>query len=1459
MKKVSRLFLHAVQIILLILSIWGGSMGFNRIKQNTDALMVDLKSRVIVSIEDLLGYQIGYEEISPSFLSFLEIRNLTLTHPETREEILQIRNLKLFYNPLSYFFKRSGNVLISNINITGLKISFDLERDRSLLGLFSSSDRDNQPTVPLDLSRYYSGRIRIRSWSLHYGSSEDSVKFEGNTITLKQQDDYMRIKLNGHFSLIRSVSDLPLDRIVFDVSVTGNLQNNLGGFNLNGDFRDVQSNLFDIPRQELNIRFDGNEFKLAKVRDRQPYDLNLVFQDNWLTVDFNADQFSPGKIVTLKGKLENIDPWLSTVLSGTGHFEIFLDEGSMLYSYDGTAFVDNQNLPFPVNAEIRASGSESILLADQLTVSTVYGTYAFSGEWAFPDKIPQGELSFFQMPVSEDITMEGNLIFEEVEDYFYIRSENLELSSGWHPGNLKILISRNEDSFVYSLRSELNPANSYKDQILLNGEFSFDETFRLKSSYVINQFSMETLKAFLPSYEEVLSNPLLGSMVLQTNGSFTVDGGDYYIRMQDFGISSPDGKKDLKCRGFISPDEFEVYSLEMNWDDNYLLGSFQGRLAQDEINLESSWNLNNNTYLVNSVYSDGKLSFIGNYGLKGQVYKDPASGFLATVEAGNYPLTWNGQKLLSSFNVRGRYRDDDWELYLKESEFLWDSTDILSNPALALTAYLAPGSVNIFSMEYRDDFSVLKGSGSLFYDLNQNIFNGSINLNEGKSDSTNETYSVYCVYNDGILSSTMQIQNALLDRFVQFGLKGAVDADVTIDGSLTTPVIEGNLASSNFEYGSDKMAFNGRFQLNRERVELYDLNVVRNNVTLSRGLGFFNFREGNLMLTTRVSTDSEREEGGSRKLPVETGMTIMIDMQGAVEFSQLNSMAERDFSGRFRTHPIQWNGMITYPARVIEFERKGSELSGSLLSDPSQNFRYNLSNKNIEIEIGDSFPVSFSMKGNFDPEQLDMDFSNVRVNLNTINYFIPKDRALNGRYVVFRENSAMEGAVHIGGTLANPDFQGELDSRRLLVLTPYVNDEIAETNIRLSMNGNRIETNRFIIPIGEGQLVGEGYLNLSGWGIGDYSLTVKAEGKPGTPFDYNAYGVQASGAFTGDVRLFGTNQQGGLEGTLVFNELLGSMGERTELVSNDGSSVKYPFTLDLKFITGRNAKFILPNPQLAIATATAEQGEQVNLTLDTLNDTFSLTGAVNIRNGEINYFDRSFELTEGSITFNENEDLFNPFVNMEAEIETTDIDGDDVTVYLTYRNAVLEEFTPIMRSDPPRTDEQIMALFGQSLIPYDTEEVDLSKLVLATGGMVSDYALVEPFESALKDSLNLDSVTIKTEILENALLNQLEGSTYTGSDSYNLGQYLDNTSIHIGRFIGDYLFFSAGILVDYDELNGINSYTGGMTFVPDLTLEMRTPVFSGCVELQSGKILHDIDNTDFVPRNSISLEWQFSY
>ena len=254
--------------------------------------------------------------------------------------------------------------------------------------------------------------------------------------------------------------------------------------------------------------------------------------------------------------------------------------------------------------------------------------------------------------------------------------------------------------------------------------------------------------------------------------------------------------------------------------------------------------------------------------------------------------------------------------------------------------------------------------------------------------------------------------------------------------------------------------------------------------------------------------------------------------------------------------------------------------------------------------------------------------------------------------------------------------------------------------------------------------------------------------------------------------------RGNLEGRVVLDELVGSFGEKTEIKArNKNRKNRYAFKLDLDVVTGKNVLFVLPNPQVELVRASAEPGELLNISVDSLNKTLSMTGGISIREGEIYYFERTFEITEGSISFNEDEDTFNPFLNIEAEIDTTDANGTDVTIYLIYRNPVRDEFTPILRSNPSMPEDEIVALFGQSLIPVDSSgQVDVSNLLLATGGMVSQYGFVRPLEQSLKDSLNLDTVTIRTQILENAIVDQLnrESSTTNAGTTFSMTKYLDD-------------------------------------------------------------------------------------
>ena len=1455
MNRLFLFLLHTLQALFFAALVFFSYLGYQSAQDKMDILADNLKYEVIASLEDFLGYRIGYDRISPSILTYFEIHNLVLVHPASDDAVMKVRNLKLYYNPFAVLFKNTDRVLITNININGLNISLDGLRDKRLLDLVSSENSRNTSGGSLDISRYFSGRIRIRSVDLAYRDPMNSLQFNGSTITVRQQKEFLKVVMGGDVDLTFRDSDNPLRQGAFNFSIKGNLFNDLSGFNLNGDFRDIRSNLLDMDRQRMNLRYSGGEMKLAKIQDSQPYDLSLVLTEDRIQADFSAEQFSFDQILTLKDELAPVDPWLNTVVSGLSRVSYFRKTGEISYAYDGSAFFRNKSLPFPVHADITLQGDNEILEVENLAASTPKGHLAYKGEWVFRDGFPRGALSFYQVPVTPGVTAEGHLALNLVEDYLYIQSESISLDSGWKTGELKILLNRDADSFVFSLRSDLNPRTSPGDMLFVNGEISYPDELGITADFSINDLSLEAISPFIPEYTANLDLGN-GDLFLSAMGSVKYRDATFSSNLDQFLIADRDGDRSLKFRGYFSPEEIDIFALEGNWNGNYLLGSINGVVKHRTLNLRTNWNLNNNIYLINGVYSDGKFSLLGSYGLKGQFLKNPGSGFLATIESENLPFRWDGNEFNASLKIRGRYSDREWEAYLSESSLAWNNCEILNNPELTLTAYLAPGVLNIFSLQYGDQYSSLGGSGSLFYNIDQKILNGSVNLSSTVMGS-DESYSVYCVYNDGSISSSLTLENALLDRLEQIGIKGRIDADITLEGSLDSPRLDGSLSTESLEINDNSLSSTLAFRMDREKIELYDLKLQRNNVTLSKGLGFLNFQEGAVMFTANVKNQNNAAEEGQTS--IQSGITLSLEMEGPLLFNDLGVIAEKDFTGKVRFHPVKWNGMTTFSAKTVNVRKKDRILSGELSGYPEQKFLFNLDSRRIQARISDPFPVRFRVDGTVNPEELDLDIEELEADLNLINYFMPKDKALDSRYVVFRENSMIAGNLHLGGTSRNPGIFGTLNSKDLMVLTPYTVADIGMTSMTVKCDEQSIRVEPFFIPIGEGGLACSGSLSLNGWGVKDYELLVRAEGVPGTPVNYNAYGVMADGSFTGDMRLYGTDQQGGLEGRFVLNEMVGSIGSRTEIREKSGGAPRYPFTLDMEFFTGRNLQFILPNPQLEIVRATAEPGESIVLQLDTRNGSLGLDGEISIRNGEIHYFERTFRMTEGSLTFNETEEDFNPFLNLEAEIETTDINGDEVTVYLTYRNPIMDEFSPSFRTDPPRSEDQIMALFGQSLVPYNTDEVDLSTIVLATGGMVSDMGLTDPFESALEKSLNLDSVTIETEILENALIEQLSSyEGYSGTESsYNLGRYLDNTSIYLGQFLGDYLLFSAGLLVDYNELDGINSYTGGMSLVPDLTLEMRTPFF--LVSWNYNQENAPDFNTDFVPRNAISLEWRYSY
>ncbi|QEN07659.1 hypothetical protein EXM22_06520 [Oceanispirochaeta crateris] len=1450
----TRFLYHFLQVFLLILILLLGLFAYKTVEEKSSDFVYRMKTEIIGSIEDRYALRLEYDSISPSFLNSVTIYDLRVYTRGQSEPLLNIDRVKLYHNLFGLLF--SEKTALTSITVSGLHLDLDMSQDRPFIDRITTGNNGNE--FSLDLSRILTNYIRIRNWDMRFSSENLKAEGSGNNINLRQSGEYLRIALKGHFSYESKDTSKVLQYVVLDSEIKGTLQNDLSAFALESEFTGIDSNLAVLENQRLNLGYKDRQFRFTKIKDDKPYDLNLYYGPDEIKVTLLAEEFLPSRLVSFKSSFEAINPWLQTSLSGQGDFIYERSTGFIQYSYNGRAVMDNKMLPFPLNIQMDVQGDDLHFRSDKMEITTDVGNIDWKGEWIFQDSYPEGNLYFNNVPLGNDNELKGQLVLRNIDDYYSINSRNILLNNQTGVGDFKTLVYKDNTSYIFSFLANLNPLNDMNDRVVVDGEINFDQGFQIQSSYRISDMSLSSIYPLLGQSVIESFLQLYPGIQLQSEGTISYSKDNLMIQMQRLNTFLPKENKSMTLSGFYGNNTLDLYALEMVWEENSLFGSGNIRFLGNQTVVQTSWDLNDHKYELNGLYSNGQFSLLGNHGVKVQLAKKTQSGYLGTLEASRLPVTWNDQHFMATLNLRGRYTKENWELFLNESSLKWENSDLLYHPEVTMTAFVAPGAVNIFSLGYRDDFSSLNGSGSFFYDVPHEIYNGSLILNDDKTGSVQESYDAYAAFNDGLLSLTLQINEGMLDRFPFLDMKGRVDSTLSIQGALDSPLVEGQIHAPDLEWNNSPFGLAGKIRVTTDKAEIYDLNVQKNNLYLSRGLGVFDLKGGSLVFTSALSNSDELEETASR---IESGFTIRMETGLSMDIKNIEVPVLKDFNGRLRIHPIKWNGLTSFASKTIDFSKSGPLLKGVLTHDAEQFVNYNFETNEIVANLKKEFPVSMHLEGQLSPDAVNLDIADLVLNLNVINYIMPKDPSLNNRYVVFREGSLLEGQVNVQGTLTDPDFSGHLKSVNINVLTPYTDAPIGELSLDIQIENDVITAREFNVPAGKGNLRGQGFMTLRGWGINDYNLDIVAEGTPGAPISYNAHGLNGSGAFTGQFKLHGNSSQGNFDGIVVLNELVGSLGDKTDRIVRKKKSGTYSFKLDLVFETGKNVNFILPNPQVELVRAVAESGERINLTFDSLNKTMSMTGGISIRTGEIYYFDRTFKMTEGSLTFNEDENTFNPFLNIEAEIDTTDTNGDNVTIYLVYRNPILNEFKPSLRSNPSMPEDQITALFGQSLIPYDDSgDTDVSKLILATGGMVGTYGFVGPFELALKESLNLDNVTIRTEILENALIDQLnrESTVSDSSSTFSMAKYLDNTSLYLGKFAGDSLYFSAGVVVDYDQLYGLRSYMNGIDLVPDLTIEMRTPFFLIFWNYNKSNA-YDFYNSDFVKNNAIGFEWQYSY
>ena len=314
---------------------------------------------------------------------------------------------------------------------------------------------------------------------------------------------------------------------------------------------------------------------------------------------------------------------------------------------------------------------------------------------------------------------------------------------------------------------------------------------------------------------------------------------------------------------------------------------------------------------------------------------------------------------------------------------------------------------------------------------------------------------------------------------------------------------------------------------------------------------------------------------------------------------------------------------------------------------------------------------------------------------------------------------------------------------------------------------------------------------------------------------------------------------------------LSELEEAAEAPSDGGEMI-----VDVRVTTGRGVEFLWPTDALPILRGFADVGEIVRITHRSSAGSYTVDGTVEIQGGEVFYFDRSFYIREGRMTFAEDETDFDPLLTVDAEIREIGPDG-PIRIYLVSAERPLSEFTPQWRSDPALPEAEIIALLGGNVfVTEDGDPINLSQAVLLTSDFVSQFGIIRGFETSIRDALQLDLFSIRTQLFQNLIRGVLDQAQYPlDSDVPPLGQYLDNTTLFVGKYLGTDLFLELLVqLRGADPVAETTRSLAGIAVESEVSLEWETPFFN----LEWSFFPTDPSSL-FITDNTISFSWEYSY
>jgi translocation and assembly module TamB len=1428
-KRLSARGVRVLEVAIIILLITASVPPLQLLNRRLDSRMEAIKLEAIGLLEDRIGRRISYDSISPSIFGFLAVRELKIySHANPETVILRINRIKIHYNIFRLFRDKGSLEAVKAVQLSNSQFFIDRDRDRELLSLLKQLGGSGGEALP-EL------RISGANISLSYASGGSSVTLSKLFFEVSSQADTYALSVRSLLEYQGSGSSLQSR-----IKVTGRLDRLWRWADLSVRVYSLSTEFLALTRQTFQVSYKDERLTVTKIQDRSPLDIQFLFdfKTRELRGNFKSENYRPANALALSGPLQPYNRLLDSGLSGSGNFVYNGTSGKLGYTLDLEGSYRDASLPLEVRVVTRLFGDERICYFEPLIISSNRGSIEFFGNVLMENLFPAGALELIDLRPQNGQPVNAAFQLDRQQQQLSVTGTRLSIgSTGFE--DFALSVSEREGKLVFSLSSRL-ARTRHDNAVRAEGSLSFDPAARLAASVRLEGVPLNLLYRILspPARQSLRLERRLANLTLDTRLKGETDFRNFSLSSDALRVGDlRSAENSLRFNLSADNDRLEIQKIEMDWKRYRLSGDFRSIRAAGETTFSSSLLFEDIPYRINGSLKPGEeLLLEGSYGLQAGLRfsgtaspsLQPASPDLLTgspfsLRAENLPVPFKAGIMLISMDAEGIRTDKGIYALFRRAELANIPFIAPGDNRLVFSAALLGDRLDLSSIAYTDGISDLRGDGLVSFPRAAPSI-GSVALEDPLRQ---EKYSLAFTLSHSEIDAVLDFSGLPLAHVGDLVVSGNISGRATLSGDRTRPLLQARLKLDEGRLNVDpldaELAFNYRddqFVLTDADIAYLSHKIVDARGRLELAAGDFSFNSG------------YRADYFGQKLSLDVSLTG----SAAAALNRKISFFDSDMAGMLRLANIRVEDQPAGADWLFELRAADSEFRAE--GGPGRSIRLSYAeNGAFQLFLDDPLPVRGVFSGRATRAMIDSSFDVSGLEMSIINSLARTD--------IFEFTTGLaQGSVSISGPINDPDFFGSLwisGGEMNFALSPST---IRPINGRLVFDEKSFVMERLESVSGQTAFAAEGIFYMDHWIPKAFELTFEADNQPGI-WIRSVFGpIYTDGYALGTIHVRGEGGSTWIEGDLLINSVQLATAKVEEPAPEPGA-----LWVDLKFTTGRRVEFFWPSINFPIIRAYADQGEKVSLALDGDTGLASLKGVAEIRGGEIFYFDRSFYLKEGSITFGESVDEFDPRIKALAEIRERDEDNQEIKIYLE-TNDRLSEFSPRFYSVPSRPDLEIMDLISGS-IHTRLEERGLGvSAVILTSEMVSQFGILQPFERAVRQFFGLDLFSIRTQVVQNVLLRGLLGEKSTVSPV----NPLDNTTLSLGKYLGTDLFLEMLVRFQTTEPWSADAGVNRIQTEGELNFEWETPFF-----LLVWSIIPQHPETLFVTDNTLGLKWKFSY